>query len=390
MTDDIFSRTVLAGYSPEVLGKAKVLVAGLGALGQNVVQTLALSGIGNLALVDFDYFEPHNATRSPYYPTLAEQAVLGLAKAPVVAHRAGLSTTMADASVRYSTTTIQQLGNGVIAWADVVVSAVDSITARAWLAEQCRVHGKPMVEAGFSGPDFTLALFSGATGEPCYRCANPERASSASCTLYAQQAERSGIVPAIQTTAAVAGGLQAEAVIDLLHGYRVDLGMRLYGNIRSLQFDSAKLQLNPQCPGEHERFPELARIDVDGTIADLAAALDHLGVTQFAFTEPVVANPACRDCHTTCAITLLESTWLRGPTCSACGGAWPRADHVGRPTYTKLIPVAAVDGLADVELAQVGTAAGSTVVAVTEDGFVGLVYVGDADAAFERLTRASA
>ena len=390
MSTDIFSRSVLAGYEPDVLRDAKVPIIGLGALGQNLAQTLALSGIGNLSLIDFDVFEPHNATRSPSYPSTAVEAALGLSKAPVVAYYTQQAATMPGANVRYGNATIQQLGNGLIAGADVVVSAVDSIGARAWIAEQCRIHGKPMVEAGFSGPEFTLATFSGSSGEPCYRCANPERASSASCTLYALKAERSGIIPAIQTTAAAVGGLQAEVVIELLHGHAVEFGVRLYGNTRTHQFNRATLQTNPACPGEHGALPGLVSLlEVPETVTGLAAQLEGIGATQFALAEPLVTNPACRTCHATCDLTTLESTWLMQPECVNCGGTAHPADRTRATVYSRVLPTQSLGEIGDIELSVIGLTAGCSVTVLTEAGDAGLVYLGDVKEAFARLTPAA-
>src|SRR6516162_4202432 len=108
-TSALHSRSILAGYDPERLREGKVLVVGLGALGQNVVQNLALVGVGQLMLVDFDMFEDHNATRSPFYPTAAEAARFGLGKAIIVAHRAVSIGTARDLQVYYSSSLIQVL-----------------------------------------------------------------------------------------------------------------------------------------------------------------------------------------------------------------------------------------------------------------------------------------
>ena len=67
ISSGLFSREALAGYDPERLSSAKVAVVGLGAAGSNVVQTLALAGVGELRLIDFDVVEPTNLTRSPLF-----------------------------------------------------------------------------------------------------------------------------------------------------------------------------------------------------------------------------------------------------------------------------------------------------------------------------------
>jgi molybdopterin/thiamine biosynthesis adenylyltransferase len=89
MSDDNrwLSRERAAGYRPEVLRRARVLLGGAGAGANNAALTLALSTVGEVLVVDFDAYEEHNATRSPFYPTGEEQQRLGLGKAKVVAHK---------------------------------------------------------------------------------------------------------------------------------------------------------------------------------------------------------------------------------------------------------------------------------------------------------------
>jgi len=92
---DLDSRSRLAGYDPQRLLSARLLIVGAGAIGQNLALDLALSGVGEIWIVDFDEFEPHNATRSPLFPTPAESARWGRMKAPAVARKASASVAAA-------------------------------------------------------------------------------------------------------------------------------------------------------------------------------------------------------------------------------------------------------------------------------------------------------
>src|SRR6185437_14671911 len=322
----LHSRSVLAGYDPARLLDARVLVVGLGALGQNVVQNLALVGVGQLMLVDFDDFEGHNATRSPFFPTHAEVEQFGAGKATTVAHRAAQVSTASDARVYYCAELIQELGDGAVNWADVVVSAFDSTTARAWLAERSRLLARPMVEGGFSGPVFNLSAFAPDAGA-CYRCGRPGRESSMSCTAYALAAEQANIVPAIQTSAAVLGGYLAEQVIQILHGNLNRFGHRSYGDVRRETLITATLEADPKCPGIHQPQP------VVGVVRDLGSkpALDDLvgavarqfGGGLIRFPEPVIPRISCTKCLKPCLVQATESSWLTNPKCVDCNGQWP-------------------------------------------------------------------
>jgi molybdopterin/thiamine biosynthesis adenylyltransferase len=376
----LHSRSVLAGYDPALLAEGKVLVVGLGALGQNVVQNLSLLGIGRLMLVDFDTFEGHNATRSPFFPTRAEVARLGRGKAAVVAHRAAQVSTASEPAVYYSADLIQVLGDGAVSWADVVVAAVDSMTARAWLAERCRLLGRPMVEGGFSGPDFNLSAFAATAGTVCYRCGRPDRESSMSCTAYALAAEKANIVPAIQTSAAVLGGYQAEQVVQLIHGRLDRLGQRSYGNVRRETLQTAVLTVNDGCPGLHVPEPVIGTVDDLGaapTLAHFLRAVEaRFGSAVLELSEPVIANLSCTRCRYPCLVQAGESSWLVAPRCTECGGPWPRTEVFSPDSSMKFHTSDRLgDELAGTPLVNIGLRAGASVRAALDDGPSGLLRI---------------
>ena len=60
--DGVF--TLLSWFEKEKVQNARVLVAGAGALGNEVVKNLALFGVGHIFVVDFDRIERSNLTRS--------------------------------------------------------------------------------------------------------------------------------------------------------------------------------------------------------------------------------------------------------------------------------------------------------------------------------------
>lgn len=62
----------LSWYKAEVVKNAKVMVVGAGALGNEVLKNLALFGVGNIFIVDFDTIEYSNLTRSVLYRNLMQ------------------------------------------------------------------------------------------------------------------------------------------------------------------------------------------------------------------------------------------------------------------------------------------------------------------------------
>lgn len=374
---DIYSRSRLAGYDPPAMHTAKVLLVGAGAAGQNLAQNLALCGVGNILIVDDDRFEPHNATRSPMFPTAIEVERNGWGKAINVASRVRSIATAPNAKSLYFTGIAQDLGDAPFRWGDVIVSAVDNLAARALIAMRSRINGKPMFELGFSGPSYVFSAFSSSEG-PCFRCSTPGRESSASCTHYARAAEAASIIPAIQTTAAVVSGFLTEQIIQAIHGRCDTFGMRFSGNVRNPQVDSAILSMNDRCPGFHTPIPCVGDItrpsDRLGDFIDAIHAT--IGPVTLLFAEPVIVTITCTSCKETCTVGASEGAWLRAPRCTACNGPW---ELTGTDTSPEAIVslttgIELDDHIADLSCNALGLRSGGGVV-VHDDAALGVVHI---------------
>src|ERR1700709_234642 len=82
--DGRFSRFGLIGWwDQERLARAKVLVIGAGALGNEILKNLALLGVGNVFVADLDRIENSNLSRS----VLFREEDCGQGKAEVAARR---------------------------------------------------------------------------------------------------------------------------------------------------------------------------------------------------------------------------------------------------------------------------------------------------------------
>ena len=265
----VFSRERLAGYDPDVLDDSTVLAVGAGALGENTLLTLALSGVGELRIVDPDTFELHNQTRSPLYPTPLEQVTIGLEKVRVSAARLLPLMTAGRPRVQFAVARIQELGLGAFVGVDAVVSSVDNARARGYLADATRLLALPLIEAGFEGPEVSLTCYPPALGpaaaeEPCWRCSHEEMAGAFSCRFTAERAEREGVIPAIQAAAATLAGMQAEATIMALHG-QYPLGRRVLDlNIRTGRSRLTTLVTDPLCAGAHRLLGKPTQVLTSG------------------------------------------------------------------------------------------------------------------------------
>ena len=76
---------LLSWYRMDTVKNAKVMVVGAGALGNEVLKNLALFGVGNIYIVDFDTIEYSNLTRSVLFRE--DDADKGYFKAEVAARK---------------------------------------------------------------------------------------------------------------------------------------------------------------------------------------------------------------------------------------------------------------------------------------------------------------
>jgi hypothetical protein len=201
-----------------------------------------------------------------------------------------------------------------------------------------------------------------------------------SCTAYALAAEKANIVPAIQTSAAVLGGYQAEQVVQLLHGRLHRLGQRSYGNVRRETLQMATLTVSDRCPNLHH-LPE----PVIGTVRGLGAAptlrdficavTSQFGPAGLRLSEPVIPTLSCTSCKEPCLVQATESSWLAAPRCTECGGPWPRTEASSDSVTEIDTGHHLTDELLGTPLASVGLRAGASVIATLGDGRSGLLRI---------------
>lgn len=128
----------------ERLLASHVMVIGLGGVGSWAAEALARAGVGKLSLVDFDLVCVTNANRQLH----AMRGTTGKPKATVMAERLRLiHPTCAVEAVRsfYEAETSEALFER---GPDLIIDAIDNLTAKAHLIAQCRERGVPLVVSG--------------------------------------------------------------------------------------------------------------------------------------------------------------------------------------------------------------------------------------------------
>lgn len=354
------SREKLAGYDPGTLGR-RVVVVGAGAAANNIVQTLALSGCTDIAIIDYDTIEPSNLTRSPLFRPERMRGNRRRFKAKEVALSAVEISYADDFKARYAIASVEALGLGAFDGAGVVISAVDSLSVRAYLADVTRLLGIPLVETGFLAPRGQISVFPNrAPDEPCWRCLHPEvEHGSASCSLYAEAAVAAGIAPSTQTVAAVFGSLAAEAAIMALQGEFPLGGKALHLDIRTGRSTTLELVTDPHCPGEHRSVGEVVDLAVttEESARSLLTAAGELGIAEpvLRLPSPFMVEAPCASCGSRVHVQRPVWTLSGPPRCKTCR---PRLDtEPALPVIKKR--VARDDRIAELRCKRLGLPAGA-------------------------------
>lgn len=204
-------------FRQERIAAARILVAGCGALGNEVLKNLALLGAEHLTVVDFDRVEQGNLSRSVLFTKADADA--GRYKVDAVA---GRLTTMNPAielrTIRGDVA--YDVGLGLVREMDVVIGCVDSRWARYCINRLCMRAGVPWVDGGIHGLEGTVQVF--APGENCYAChLGPEGlrdlARRQPCSGVIRRDEAAGSAPTSSVIASVIGAVQVQEAMKLLH-----------------------------------------------------------------------------------------------------------------------------------------------------------------------------
>lgn len=135
----------LEGWDQYRVSSSKVLVAGVGALGCEVAKNLALMGVGELLLVDYDVVELSNLSRQMLYT----DDDIGKPKVAVAEERVRkMNPHVRVAGIHRD---IRQLPTEVFSKADVIVSCVDNWPTRRWVNSVSVLAKRLLVDIAVDG-----------------------------------------------------------------------------------------------------------------------------------------------------------------------------------------------------------------------------------------------
>lgn len=209
--------TLLSWFQKERVKKARILVIGAGALGNEVVKDLALFGVGHIYIVDFDQIEITNLTRSVLFRE--EDAFSHLYKADVVARRAREINPQIQV-VSIVGNLFSDVGFGLYRAVDVVIGCLDSRIARYQLNRLCMRAGKKWIDGGIENMSGNVRVFS--PGVNCYECGLSREEFNhimlrTGCADVVHLQEQAGRVATTPISASIIGAMQVQEAMKIIH-----------------------------------------------------------------------------------------------------------------------------------------------------------------------------
>ena len=268
----------ISWWKQDVVRNATVLVIGAGALGNEVLKNLALMGVGNLLIADFDTIEDSNLSRS----VLFRESDRGRRKVDAAAE--AVKELNPDVKVKTFHGDINhQLGLGVFRHVDVIIGCLDNREARLSIDRASQSVNKPWVDGAIQELMGVVRVFWPGRG------ANYESTLSDhdfqiiglrySCPILAKANILQGKVPTTPTSASIVAAFQTQEALKLIHGMEVEPGVGMM--INGLTNDVYKTEY-PVIPerlhAPLEPVIECDNLSANSTLAELlATAREHLG-----------------------------------------------------------------------------------------------------------------
>ena len=274
---------LLSWFKIEKVKNAKVMVVGTGALGNEVLKNLALFGVGNLVVVDFDQIEYSNLTRSILFRP--EDADKGYYKAEIAAKRLKEINPTINVQAICGDLSID-VGLGVFRRMDVVLGCLDSLRARMLLNRLCFRAGKIWIDGGIGDMEGQVTAYQ--MGKNCFECglfeeeapevSRDSQENRASCPQIAQGNAERGRVATTPVSASIVGAIQTQEAMKIIHAEELESGVFSSLTGKMFHYEGKHIQAgtfdfgvyNDECVSHEywENIVEIPELSADTKIGD--------------------------------------------------------------------------------------------------------------------------
>ena len=221
-------------FGQKKIKNSKVLIVGIGGLGNPLLTYLAASGVGNIGIVDHDKVELSNLNRQ----TLFNLSDIG--KFKTVQAKIKIDNIYKNIKIKiFKKKLLKKNIRKVFKNYEIICDGTDNFDTRYLINDECKKNKKILISAAINKFDGQLLKFNFKKKGPCFRCFMPIRPD---------QEINCGSEGIFSPVAGILGTLQANEVLKTILGLNDDITNNL------LVFDSLKTSLrkvkinsNPTC-----------------------------------------------------------------------------------------------------------------------------------------------
>lgn len=197
------------------LGDSCVLIAGAGAIGNEVAKNLAMLGVRRLLIVDNDVVELSNTSRMIFFDpknqgsnkaeTLARNTISKFPYVEALAWKGSLETLPLEHLLSV----------------DVIICGLDNVVSRIYLSQVSRRYSIPMIDGGIIGYHGRVQVYTPPEA-PCPLCAFPssDYARIAGLRNPCDGPVEEVKVPSLPTTISLVSSIQCQEAVKLIIGYK--------------------------------------------------------------------------------------------------------------------------------------------------------------------------
>ncbi len=228
--------------------RAKVLMIGAGALGNEVAKDLVLSGFRNVTIVDMDHVVGSNLNRCLFF----EDAHVHSKKAKSAAVAEGMRRLRPEARIEAHNCRIEDLPDSVFSKHDVVLGCLDNIEARIHVNSHAYVAGKVYIDGGMDGFTGKVMVARPPHGA-CVQCGmNRSHAKLAGLRFSCTGKETTFFEPKIAaeiTTTSVIGAVMVREALKLVSSKNeMMLSNAFFYDGQRNSSEELEIDVDPACP----------------------------------------------------------------------------------------------------------------------------------------------
>lgn len=206
------------GYDLQAIDKAKVMVIGAGALGNEVLKNLALLNVGHILIIDFDVIEPHNLSRSVLF---RQEDCDGKTKKSYTAAQRLKELNPTIKVMVIDGDIAADVGLGIFRRMDSIIGCLDNIIARRSINRLTFKVGGSWIDGGLQDGSGIVASYK--DGHACYECtlgdADKEFIRQRfSCPDKIRKYASVGRMPTTPIDASIIGALQVKECMNEING----------------------------------------------------------------------------------------------------------------------------------------------------------------------------